>query len=89
MKNYKAMKALGKVSPRKEGTSLQTIHKRYDEETGEEGDDIIKKHSLVDVKNEIIKCNEALAKVQAEKDDWEQLESDLKELFPDGDSTGY
>ena len=59
---------------------LQVVCKKYDPNTGESQDDSVKAYSLGAVKQEIDHCKSAVAKLQAEQADWEQLETDLKAL---------
>ena len=71
-----------KVNAREEKfhEELQVITKSYDPNTGEAQDDIVKSYSLLDVKGSIDHCKSAIAKLQAEQADLEQLEKDLKAL---------
>ena len=59
---------------------LQVVCKKFDPNTGEAQDDSVRSYSLSDVKHEIDHRKSAVAKLQAEQADWEQLEIDLKAL---------
>ena len=59
---------------------LQVVCKRYDAQTGESQDDLVKAYSLSDVKHEIDRRKSEIARAQAEQAEWEQLETDLKAL---------
>tara|TARA_R110002020_G_scaffold457180_1_gene674014 strand:+ start:1093 stop:1347 length:255 start_codon:yes stop_codon:yes gene_type:complete len=84
MKNYKTLKAAGKVSVRKQDVNgveeLQIVKKMFSPDTGEAQDDSVKTYTLSEVKREIDHCKEDVVKIEAEQADWEELEKDLKAL---------
>jgi len=59
---------------------LQVVCKRYDAQTGESQDDLVKAYSLSDVKREIDQLKSQVTRLEAEQADLEQLEKDLKAL---------
>jgi len=59
---------------------LQVVCKCYDAQTGEAKDDSVRAYSLSDVKREIDRRKSEIARAQAERAEWEQLETDLKAL---------
>ena len=59
---------------------LQVVCKSYDAQTGEAKDDSVRAYSLTQVKFEIDHRKSAVAKLQAEQAEWEQIETDLKAL---------
>ena len=84
MRNYKALKAAGKVSVRKQTVGdeevLQVVKKCYNPDTGEATDDSVKSYSLSQVKSEIDRCKSEVTRQQADQAEWEALETDLKAL---------
>ena len=59
---------------------LQVVSKNYDPNTGEAKDDSVGTYSLLQVETEIGYCKSKIAKLEAQKADWEELEKDLKAL---------
>ena len=59
---------------------LQVVCKSYNAQTGEAKDDSVRAYSLTQVKFEIDHRKSAVAKLQAEQAEWEQIETDLKAL---------
>ena len=84
MKNYKTLKAAGKVSVRKQDVNgveeLQIVKKMFNPDTGEAQDDSIKAYTPLEVKREIDYCKADVTTIEAKQADWEELEKDLKAL---------
>ena len=59
---------------------LQVVKKCYNSDTGEAADDSVQAYSLSQVKSEIDRCKSEITKQQAEQEEWEALETDLKSL---------
>ena len=59
---------------------LQVVKKMYSADTGEAQDDSVTTYRLADMKHQIDNCKVNVARIQAEQDDLEQLEKDLKAL---------
>ena len=59
---------------------LQVVKKCFDADTGEALEDSVEVYSLIRVSNEIDRCKAEVVKIEAEKAEWEQLETDLKAL---------
>ena len=80
MKNYKTMKAVNKWSVRKTGDNLELVKKVYNVDTGAGESDIVKGFTLDNVALNIDIIEAKIAELTSEKEDWEQLETDLKAL---------
>jgi len=70
----------GSIKTKKVYEELQVVCKKYDPDTGEAQDDSVKVYSIEAVRHEIDYRKSAVARLQAEQADWEQLETDLKAL---------
>ena len=80
MKDYKTMKAANKWSVRKTGDNLELVKKVYNVDTGAEESDNVKSFTLDNVALNIDIIEVRIAELTSEKEDWEQLETDLKVL---------
>ena len=80
MKDYKTMKAANKWSVRNTGDNLELVKKVYNVDTGAEESDIVKSFTLDNVALNIDIIEVRIAELTSEKEDWEQLETDLKVL---------
>ena len=81
MKNYKALKSASKVSLSKTNDGLYYMTKKnYNTDTGDEENDSIFKVELTDVKDRIDNIATQITYLTAEKEDYEQLKTDLEAL---------
>jgi len=80
MKGYKQYKTAKKWSVRKWGDSLQLTKKVWDSNTGEAGVDAVQTVRIDECTNRISNIENQIAKLTAEKEDWELLKTDISAL---------
>ncbi len=81
MKDYKALKAASKVSITKTNEGKYFITKKnYNVDTGAELDDSINQVRIEDINTNITTLSSSITSLTAEKEDYEQLKTDLEAL---------
>ncbi len=81
MKDYKALKAASKVSITKTNEGKYFITKKnYNVDTGTELDDSINQVRIEDINTNITNMSSQITSLTAEKEDYEQLKTDLEAL---------
>ena len=81
MKNYKALKAASKVSISKTNEGQYFITKKnYDSDTGAAKDDSISQITIDNINGVVTNLSNQITNATAEKEDYEQLKTDLEAL---------
>ena len=80
MKGYKAAKSAGKLPLAKTGNKYLMIKKNYDPDTGAELDDTTTEYFIAGVTARISDIEAQIIALTAEKEDYEQLKTDLEVL---------
>tara|TARA_R110000824_G_scaffold400736_1_gene609195 strand:- start:302 stop:547 length:246 start_codon:yes stop_codon:yes gene_type:complete len=81
MKNYKALKAASKVSISKTNEGQYFITKKnYDSDTGAAKDDSISQITIDNINGVVTSLSNQITNATAEKEDYEQLKTDLEAL---------
>jgi hypothetical protein len=80
MNGYKAAKEAGKTSVSKTGDKYFTIRKKYDPDTGIELDELTQEHYISNISLRITDIEAHITELTSEKEDYEQLKTDLEAL---------
>ena len=81
MKDYKALKAASKVSISKTNEGQYFITKKnYDSDTGAAKDDSISQITIDNINGVVTSLSNQITNATAEKEDYEQLKTDLEAL---------
>jgi hypothetical protein len=81
MKNYKAIKAKNNLTLTKESDgSFKITKKAFNPDTGESIDDEVSTHALEFVTSAISALTDNIASLTLEKEDYEQLKTDMEAL---------